>query len=287
MLITKPGDKFGRLTLIERDHKQSGSWYWKCRCDCGNEYIAAIKNLRRGFTKSCGCLRPDKMKELVGWIINDITVLKLMGRENNKTLYECKCKCGNTVILSRGQLNDKIENCGECYKYKLINTNKGYLTVIGFENKNNNRYIITKCKCGNEYTMTLQGFLNSIEPHCGCQNITEHELYSIYRGMLFRCYNSNAPQYKNYGGRGIIVCDRWKNSFEAFIEDMGIRPEGHSIDRIDNNGNYEPANCKWSTDIEQLQNRRKHQDIVNDLINKAYQEGLNKVPLTIKYESKL
>lgn len=73
--------------------------------------------------------------------------------------------------------------------------------------------------------------------------------------MKNRCFNPKVPYYSNYGGRGITVCERWLK-FENFFADMGLRPTGTSIDRIDVNGNYEPSNCKWSTDKEQSRNRR-------------------------------
>ena len=90
---------------------------------------------------------------------------------------------------------------------------------------------------------------------CGCTNT--HALYRVWYGMKSRCYNKNFTDFKNYGGRGIRVCDRWRRNFNAFIEDMGERPEGTTLDRIDNNGDYEPANCKWSTYREQNMNMRK------------------------------
>ncbi len=79
--------------------------------------------------------------------------------------------------------------------------------------------------------------------------------YRIWSYMKSRCYNKNNIFYQNYGGRGITVCDRWKNSFENFYSDMGKCPNGHSIDRIDNDNGYFPENCKWSTRSEQDRNK--------------------------------
>ena len=91
---------------------------------------------------------------------------------------------------------------------------------------------------------------------------SKHPLYSVWEGMRARCNNPNTPGYKNYGGRGITVCDRW-NDFTLFVEDIGERPEGYSIERIDNDGNYEPSNCCWASPKTQANNRRMRA-VVND-----------------------
>lgn len=86
----------------------------------------------------------------------------------------------------------------------------------------------------------------------------KHPLYSTYRSMLSRCNNKYATQYQNYGGRGIKVCDRWSNSFWSFLEDVGNKPSlTHTLDRIDNDGNYEPGNVRWATRKQQDNNRKK------------------------------
>ncbi len=84
----------------------------------------------------------------------------------------------------------------------------------------------------------------------------KHELYSTWRGMISRCHNPKATSFETYGGRGIIVCDRWRQFFTAFIADMGPRPAGCTLDRIDGAGNYEPGNVRWATKQDQAINRR-------------------------------
>lgn len=74
--------------------------------------------------------------------------------------------------------------------------------------------------------------------------------------MLNRCYNENIAHFVDYGGRGIQVCEAWRNSFQAFLDDMGEKPRHMTLDRIENNGNYEPGNCRWTTQSVQLMNRR-------------------------------
>jgi len=135
---------------------------------------------------------------------------------------------------------------------------------------------LCKCDCGTMVEVRLDKMKLGNTKSCGCYNkelITKphkptnlthghtkkgnvsREFHS-WHGMKQRCTNPKTKHYNYYGGRGITICDRWLNSFTDFIEDMGPRPEGKSLDRINNDGNYEPNNCKWSTQVEQLKNRR-------------------------------
>lgn len=89
-------------------------------------------------------------------------------------------------------------------------------------------------------------------------NITKE--YGTWLNMKQRCYNKNDKHYADYGGRGITICDQWLNSFDTFFKDMGKKEKGLSIDRIDNNGNYEPTNCRWATPSQQILNTRKRKN---------------------------
>ena len=99
--------------------------------------------------------------------------------------------------------------------------------------------------------------------------------YNSWGHMNQRCFNTSNKAYYRYGGRGITVCDRWKNSFTKFYEDMGDKPKGMSLDRIDNNGNYEPSNCRWADDVTQVRNQRIRKDNKSG-VKGVYFNSLNK-----------
>lgn len=145
----------------------------------------------------------------------------------------------------------------------------GRLTVIGeADSIKGNATWLCQCECGNQVTVLAYRLRAGHTQSCGClheenlrTSVTTHgmsktPIYIIWKSMKARCLSPRDKSYKDYGGRGITVCDEWKDSFETFYADMGECPEGHSLDRIDVNGNYEPSNCRWATSIEQNRNRR-------------------------------
>ena len=123
------------------------------------------------------------------------------------------------------------------------------------------------CVCGNETRVPTRHLRGGNTKSCGCSNrdvSTTHGMssspeYVIWSGIKQRCYNEKNPDYHHYGERGIIVCDEWKESFEAFYRDMGPRPSPqHSIDRRENDKGYSKKNCRWATQIEQSNNTRRN-----------------------------
>lgn len=224
------GQRFGRLVVLEEvGSDKRGHILWLCKCDCGNEKVTRGERLRAGVTKSCGCFNKERVRET-------------------------------------------------CFK-DLVGKRFGRLVVIKqAPHRNGRAYWHCKCDCGNEVDVCGSSLTTGNTKSCGCYNLEvaskkfiTHGMrytrfYHIWCGMKARCHNQNSHKYRIYGARGIIVCDRWKDYFENFRDDMYESYLAHveefgekdtSIDRIDVNGNYEPSNCRWATWKEQRVNQRR------------------------------
>jgi len=172
-------------------------------------------------------------------------------------------------MLNINRTNDYI-----CTMTKMIQINNGekfsrYTVIERVENIDGRPHYKCLCDCGNIRVVSGKYLRKGLSKSCGCYGAEQRKLsttthglsnskeYTAWMNMKARCNDVNNKQYSDYGGRGISVCDRWLNSFDNFISDMGLG-NGLTLDRIEVNGNYEPNNCKWSNQIEQQRNKRNN-----------------------------
>ena len=153
----------------------------------------------------------------------------------------------------------------------LVGQKFGKLSIVKYAYKKNSRnYWWWECECGNYGASMGKHILSGATRSCNkgeccyrykgghawCDHIAE---YDVWKAMKARCSNPHLNNYHNYGGRGIVVCDRWLADFRNFLSDMGLRPSAkHSIERIDNDGHYDPDNCRWATKADQCRNKRNN-----------------------------
>lgn len=191
--------------------------YWLCICECGKEKVICSSSLLRGDTRSCGCYKAESAAA---------RHVSIIGR-----------KVGRLLVIAETFRMHQYRRRFEC-----------------------------RCDCGQTTFVEYDSLASARTRSCGClraemqelvssHSKKRHPLYVTWIQMLNRCYCPKNTSYKNYGKRGIKVCDRW-HSFENFIADMSNRPSGTMIERINNDGDYEPSNCKWGTPVEQVRNRR-------------------------------
>jgi hypothetical protein len=250
--IDLTGQRFGRLTVLSfsearcRGKEKHPRAYWLCLCDCGKQKVLCAQDLRQRATKSCGCLKLQHARELgrvnggkrprtdiVGQQFGRLTVISFSNYPNKRPHWLCECDCGNQKIVTG--LNLKSGHTRSCGCLHTENSNRQALARRGIPASNRTH--------GKSRTAA----------------------YRSWASMTQRCENPKRPGWEDYGGRGIKVCERWRRSFSDYEEDLlrilGPKPPGMSLDRIENDGDYEPSNVRWATQKEQVANQRKRKRI--------------------------
>lgn len=246
---------------------------------CGTTKNLSWSKVKSGWTKTCGCTFFGARKDITGERFGKLVAKdSLQVTKERSVLWRCLCDCGNETNLTVSQLGGGgFQSCG-CMQHQgnpldLKDKVFGRLTAVEPIGKNNAGQYIWKClcSCGAEHSTTGTSLVEGHTRSCGClarevcgKSSIKHGFantpeYGAWKNAVSRCTDTENPAYKDYGGRGITVCDRWMEPSPSgilnFIEDMGLCG-GLTLDRIDVNGHYEPDNCRWTDYYTQSYNTR-------------------------------
>lgn len=253
MSKSKIGTKVGRWTIMSESKKQGTKYYVTCLCECGTtrEVMTSSLSPNNPRSKSCGCLNREIVSGVrkqidIGTRFGRYTVVGECFRENDESLVPVVCDCGVTKNVRRYSLESgAVLSCG-CYNLERLSIDKRNLK----------------------------------------HGMSQSETYQSWSSMKRRCNLETDGGYENYGGRGIKVCDRWMEpapqGFLNFVEDMGEKPEGLTLERVDVNGNYSKENCIWADRTQQCFNRRKFKNKTSEFVGVHWDAWKEKWVATLK-----
>lgn len=273
------GQRFGKLLVLGYESLKG----YKCRCDCGNIYYTKAYYLTHGRISSCGCNKYEHNKhavhpkrgntfhtEIINKKFGHLTVIKTAGHKGGHEYLLCQCDCGKTTVVNYYKLTSgHTKSCGSnIHKIKnnIAGRRFGKLVAIRPLSIKGSDGAIWECKCdcGSTVNISAHSLLVGWIKSCGCikeeisrNKVSGTRLYAVWLSMRDRCNNPKNASYKNYGGRGIVICEEWDDfdSFRAWALDSGYK-EGLTIERTDVNKGYNPDNCTWATRKIQASNKR-------------------------------
>lgn len=224
---------------------------------------------------------PPRSKDISGATFSSLTAVRYIGSDNG-AMWLFSCSCGNEVVRRASRVTGgHIRSCG-CLSAAKRFAGPGLSSgeVVGkitavrpVGKKGHNVVFECLCQCGRSFTALASNIISGNTKSCGCHRravssakarkhgLSDAALYGLWSNMMRRCYDEKNEAFKNYGARGILVCERWHN-FANFYADMGERPKGKSLERKNNSEGYSPENCAWVTRQEQARNTRANVRIV-------------------------